>query len=330
MKGLSVDLIFYAFAGLLFAAVIFLLEGIYTWWSNTRSEIAKRMERRLQLVSAGAHGNREQQSILKQRYINESAGVERWLLSMPRVHSFDRLLEQSGLGWSAPKFFVYLLFAFLATFMLALLLRLPTVFAFLLGLAGAQLPLLILHRARNKRFKKFELQLPEVADLISRALRAGHAFSSALQMVRDEMPQPASGEFRITADEINYGVPMNDALLNLVTRMPLIDLRYFVIAVLIQRESGGNLAEILGNISYIIRERLKLLGRIRVLSAEGKMSAWVLGLLPFAVGFVISVVNPKYIRVLWTDPTGIMMLVGAALMMLTGFIWMRTIIRIRV
>lgn len=324
------DIIFYAFAGLLFAAVIFLLEGVYTWWSNTRSATAKRMERRLQLVSAGAHGNKEQQSILKQRYLNESVGIERWLLSMPRVHSMDRMLEQSGLGWSAPRFLTYSFFAFLACSMLALLLRVPAIFSFLLGLAFAFVPLLIVRRARNKRFKKFELQLPEVADLISRALRAGHAFPSALQMVRDEMPEPASGEFRITADEINYGVPMNDALLNLVTRMPLTDLRYFIIAVLIQRESGGNLAEILDNISYIIRERLKLLGRIRILSAEGKMSAWILGLLPFAVGLVISVVNPKYIRVLWTDPTGVMMLAVAATMMLIGVIWMRTIIRIRV
>lgn len=324
------DTIFYAFAGLIFAAVIFFLEGIYTWWSSTRSATAKRMERRLQLVSAGAHGNKEQQSILKQRYLNESVGIERWLLSVPRVQAMDRMLEQSGLGWSAPKFLTYSFFAFLAGSMLALLLRMPAIFSFLLGLAFSFVPLLMVRRARAKRFKKFELQLPEVADLISRALRAGHAFPSTLQMVRDEMPEPASGEFRITADEINYGVPMNDALLNLVTRMPLTDLRYFVIAVLIQRESGGNLAEILENISYIIRERLKLFGRIRILSAEGKMSAWVLGLLPFAVGLVISFVNPTYIRVLWTDPTGVMMLVGAAVMMMIGVIWMRMIIRIRV
>ena len=123
---------------------------------------------------------------------------------------------------------------------------------------------------------------------------------------------------------------MNDALQNLATRVPLTDLRYFVIAVLIQRESGGNLAEILGNISKIIRERLKLFAQIRVLSAEGKMSAWVLGLLPFAVGSVISVVNPKYISTLFTDPVGLKMVAFGVVMIIIGVLWMRSIIRIRV
>ncbi len=136
---------------------------------------------------------------------------------------------------------------------------------------------MILRRKRSKRVLQLERQLPDAADLIGRALRAGHSFPAALGMVGEELPNPLGGEFALAFDEINYGVSMNDALLNMVNRVPVDDLRYFVIAVLIQREAGGNLAEILGSISSIIRERLKLLGKVRVLSAEGRLSAWILG-----------------------------------------------------
>jgi tight adherence protein B len=185
-------------------------------------------------------------------------------------------------------------------------------------------------RAKARRLKKIEEQLPEAADMISRSLRAGHSFSTALGIVGDEMPEPIGGEFRAVFDEINFGVPLNDALGGMATRIPISDLRYFVIAVLIQRESGGNLAEILGNISQIIRSRLALLGKVRVLSSEGRLSAWILGILPFAMALVISIVNPGFLRVLWTDPTGIKMVGAALVMMAFGLIWMRKTIRIHV
>ena len=324
------DNIFYVFAALLFAAVIFLVEGVFMWWSATRGPAAKRIEQRLRILSAGAHGGSEELSILKQRNLSQSPGVERLLLQVPRIHSLDRILAQSGVGWSVSKFLSYSVLAFMVGSLASLLLFMPTLLAFAIGVALLMVPLLIVGRLRKKRLTRLEQQLPEAADLISRALRAGHAFPSTLQMAGEEMPEPIAGEFRIAFDEINYGVPMNDALLNLATRVPLTDLRYFVIAVLIQRESGGNLAEILTNISQIIRERLKLLGRIRVLSAEGRLSAWILGLLPFCVGLLITIVNPKYISVLWSDPIGLRMIAGAAVSMTLGVVWMRSIIRIRV
>jgi tight adherence protein B len=144
------------------------------------------------------------------------------------------------------------------------------------------------------------------------------------------LPNPLGGEFRIAFDEINYGVSMNDALLNLVNRVPVDDVRYFVIAVLIQREAGGNLAEILGNIAGIIRERLKLLAKVRVLSAEGRLSAWILGLLPFIVIAALSVLNPSYCKVFWEDPTG-QQIAGLGLgMMFFGILWLRKTVRIHV
>jgi tight adherence protein B len=151
-----------------------------------------------------------------------------------------------------------------------------------------------------------------------------------LQIVGNELPEPLSGEFRIAREEINYGVPMSEALHNMAARIPLTDLRYLIIAVLIQRETGGNLAEILTNISHIIRERLKLVAQVRVLSAEGRMSAWILGLLPFSVTAMLMLCNPAYISVLWTDPVGLKVLWIAFVMIIIGVIWLRKAIRIRI
>ena len=184
--------------------------------------------------------------------------------------------------------------------------------------------------AKRKRLTTFEQQLPDALDLMGRALRAGHAFSGAMKMVGDEMPEPVAGEFRTTFDELNYGISLQDALQNLATRVPSDDLRYFVIAVLIQRETGGNLTELLDNISALIRARLKLMGTIRVLSAEGRLSATILCILPFVVAVVIYLLNPKFIATLWTDPFGVRLLVAGAIGLVIGIIWTQRIIRIRV
>ena len=175
-----------------------------------------------------------------------------------------------------------------------------------------------------------ELQLPDALDLMARAMLAGHAFPSGVQMVGNEMPEPVAGEFRIVFDEINFGISVQDALTNLATRVPSTDLRYFVISVLIQRETGGNLAELLSNISALIRARLKLLGAVRVLSAEGRLSALILTVLPFALAGVINFINPKFLSVLWTDPAGLKVSGGALFIMLLGIFWMWRIIKIRV
>jgi tight adherence protein B len=149
-------------------------------------------------------------------------------------------------------------------------------------------------------------------------------------MVAEELPNPLGGEFRITFDEISYGVAMNDALKNMVTRVPVMDLRYFVIAVLIQREAGGNLSEILDNISQIIRERMKLLSKVKVLSAEGRLSAWILGVLPFALAGVIMLINPEFFMGLIQDSIGVKMICTSLVSMLLGIVWMRKIVRIHV
>ncbi len=324
------DYLFYLFIVLIFIAVTLLAEALLIWWNTTRGPEAQRIARRIRLMSAGAHKGDDQPLLLKQRLLAEAPALAKVLLQVPRVHQIDRLLEQSGLPWTVGRFLALSAVAFVVGFVVGRILSPALLFPLIVASAVASLPFFYVLRRRQKRLEKFEEQLPEALDLIGRALRAGHAFPSALKMVGDEMSDPIANEFRIAFDEVNYGISMQAALTNLAVRVPSMDLRYFVIAVLIQRETGGNLSEILGNISTIIRDRLKLLGKIRVLSAEGRLSAWILGLLPFATGFIIYLINPTFIGVLWTDSIGQRFIAGAVVMMLVGLVWMRKIIRIHV
>lgn len=320
----------YAFILLAFIAVVLLLEGLYLTWNAYQGPEAQRIERRLRALSAGGSGGSEA-SILKQRLLSESPPLQRLLLGLPRIQELDKLLQQSGSNWSVSFLCGLTLLVAAGAFLLAgFVPLLHWTVAALLALCAGLLPLVYILRKRIKRMYKIVEQLPDALDLISRALKAGHAFPSGLQMVGEEAHDPIAGEFRIVHDEINFGVAMPTALTNLAHRVPSSDMRYFVIAVLIQRETGGNLTELLGNISTLIRERLKLLGKVRVLAAEGKLSAWILCSLPFVLAGVINLLHPKFMTVLWTDPMGLKMIYAALVMMALGALWMRRIIRIRV
>jgi tight adherence protein B len=324
------DTILTAFAVLLFAAVILMMEGAWLWWSGAHGGAARRIAKRLRLMAAAGPGGIERVDILKRRNYSSHPALDKQLRRIGRLAALDRLLIQAGLRWSVAQFLgcslVLTIIGLLAPQMLGVPL-LPAIG--MLALASA-LPWLLLMRARAARLRKLEEQLPETADFLGRALRAGHSFANVMQMVGEEMSDPIAGEFKFAYEEINYGVPMNEALHNLALRVPLTDLRYLVIAVLIQRESGGNLAEVFGNISRLIRARLKLLAQVRVMSAEGRMSAWVLCLLPLGVMVVMSLANPAYVRVLWTDPIGIKLMWYAFAVATGGVLWMRKLIRIRV
>ncbi|MES2014132.1 MAG: type II secretion system F family protein [Pseudomonadota bacterium] len=322
------DYLFYLFVVLGFLAVVFLLEGSYMAWNAYRGADAKRIERRLQAMSAGA-GN-QNTSLVKQRLLAKTPGMERILLQIPRIHQLDRIILQAGLNLSVAGFLGLSLLAALAGVVLAVMLGLPLFTVIVIGLVASTVPFIYMQGAKHNRMQLIERQLPDALDLMGRAMKAGHAFPSALQMVGSEMPDPIAAEFRIVFDEINYGISVQESLTNLATRVPSTDVSYFVIAVLIQRETGGNLAELLGNISTLIRARLKLLGTVQVLSAEGRLSAWILTLLPFALAFVLQLINPKFLAVLWTDPMGIKMVGVAICMMIIGIFTMWRIIKIRV
>jgi tight adherence protein B len=324
------DKSFLGFVVLLFIATVLLIEGGYLYWVGRHGKAVKRVNARVRALTADSAAGTESLSILKRASENDAPWMLSLLMGSSRVGALTQWLLQAGLNWSLKRLFAYCAVSALVGLFTGLILQQPLMIAVVFGCVFATLPLLIVRHKRGKRIASLEQQLPEAADLVARAMLAGHSFPSALGMVGDEMPQPLGGEFKIAFDEINFGVSMNDALQNMVARVPLDDLRYFVIAVLIQREAGGNLAEILGNISGIIRERLKLLGKVKVLSAEGRLSAWILSLLPFVLAGVISLVNPGLMSVFWTDPTGMKMAGVALTFMLFGILWTRSIVRIRV
>ena len=313
-----------------FLAVVLFFEGIYLVWTDTRSPEIKRIKQRLHLLASENTNVEAMASLSKQRVLSSHPGLQKLLLKWQTLNQADRLLMQSGY----PKTLAHLLTVCLLIGMAGIALGLLLGWSFggyvLLGVVLAVTPLLRLARQRSKRLEKIAFQLPDALDLISRSLRAGHGFSSAMAMVAKEAQEPIAGEFKITMDEINFGVSTQNALSNLAARIPVDDLRFFVVAVVIQLQSGGNLAELLGMLSYLIRERFKLFGKIRVLAAEGKMSAYILTALPFFVAGATELLNPKYLNVLFTDPLGIRMVMGALGLMLFGVFVMWRIINIRV
>ena len=321
------DMSLVLFAVVAFLAVVLSLEGVYNIWASRSSAEAKRIAARLEALTG---------ELITQ------ASIER-ALEQPRMPRFNALLASTGAGRSMQRFVhasgftismgeLIVLSGVLFAFGLLLpgLVGKPPIFGAVLGLGLAVLPWWRVASRRRARVERIERQFPEALDLMGRSMRAGHAFPSAVKMVAEEMADPLGRDFRILFDEMNYGVPTNRALTNLAHRVPLPDVSYFVVAVMIQREAGGNLAELLDKIASIVRERLKLLGEIRTLSAEGRLSAIILTALPFGVALAVNIVNPEFMSVLWTDPLGLRMVGGAMFMMLLGILWMRSIIRIRV
>jgi tight adherence protein B len=191
---------------------------------------------------------------------------------------------------------------------------------------GGMLPFSVLRFLRTRRMRKFEEQFPEALDLLSRALKAGHAFTTGVDMVATEMPQPVGPEFRLLYEQQNFGMPMGDALKIFAERIPVLDARFFVTAVLIQRESGGNLSEVLDNLAGVIRERFRVKRQMRVISAHGRITGWILVALPPTLGIVLMGVNPEHRRTMFGDPLGIQMIVAAIILQIIGTLIIRKII----
>jgi tight adherence protein B len=323
------DYLFILFMVAAFFAVVLLLEGLYQLWNASHGPEIKRINQRIQAMSASGYESTPA-LLAKERLLSAMPAIQKLLLGIPRVHGLDRLIEQSGSTMSVAQFLGLTLLVGVAGLLVGYMLGLPWFVSLLLGLAVACIPYVVVLNKKIKRVGKIERQLPDALDLMSRALRAGHSFPSALDMVSKEGQQPIAEEFKVVSDEVNFGIPLNDALNNLAVRVPVTDLRYFVIAVLIQRDTGGNLAELLDNLAALMRERFKLLGHIKVLSAEGRLSAWILTILPFAMVALINIINPRLMSVLWTDTLGQKLSMAAMVAMVLGVIWMWRIIKIRV
>ncbi len=269
-------------------------------------------------------------NLRKDELLSAIPWINRWLLTIEFAPYLRGILYQANLKWTAgvlilmsSVFFViptYLIYLRSGTFILSLLIGL------LLGFA----PYVFVMQKRRRRFAQFEQDLPEALDLMVSSLRAGNSLVSAVRLVAYESPDPIGGEFRICFDEQNYGLDLRTAMENLITRVPLQDLRIVVTAILIQKESGGNLAEVLDKASYLIRERFRLRRQVRVHTAQGRLTGWVLTLLPLVLGVALYFVNPATISVLWTRAIGIKLLYAAAGMTIAGGLIIRKIVNMEV
>jgi tight adherence protein B len=319
-----------AAAMLLFVAGFVAVEGIWLWWQSNRGADARRIADRVRDVTDGPGSASRSDTLLRRRAPVMASWLERSARLLPTGGTLDDLLVQSGSEQTAQSFATLCAGVFAATTLASLALGFPAPWALALGVVAAITPPQYLVHKRAKRLQHLEAQLPEALDLIGRALRAGHSLSSAIQAAGEELPEPIGREFRQVFDEINYGVATQVALENLARRVPSVDVGFFVVSVLIQRETGGNLAEVLDNISGIVRDRLTLFGKVKALSAEGRFSGLVLAMLPFATATLLYLAQPDFMSVLWIEPLGRLMIAVGAVLMVLGGLWMRKIVRIRV
>ncbi|QPF73551.1 type II secretion system F family protein [Roseateles sp. DAIF2] len=322
------DISLILFAAIAFLAVVLSLEGLYNLWASRHSPEARRIAARLAALAEDAPVGIA--SIAREQTTERLPRLNALLARFAPGQRLRRTVGASAMNTSPAELLLLSLALGACGALLPVLLAKPPAFGLALALVLAALPWWRVASRASARIARIERQFPEALDLMSRAMRAGHAFPSAVKMVADEMAPPLARDFRILFDEMNYGVPANEALARFAERLPIADVSYFVVAVMIQRESGGNLAELLDKIAALVRQRLNLLGEIRTLSAEGRLSAVILTALPFGVALVVNIVNPEFMTVLWTDPLGLRMVAVALFMMAVGILWMRRIIRIRV
>ena len=256
--------------------------------------------------------------------------LDRWLRSLDVTGRLRLLVQQAETRWTVGGLILASLGCWvLAAFVLYLRTRI-LVPAILIGAAGAAIPWIYLLRRRARRFAAFEQDLPEALDLIVSALRAGHGLGSAIGTVANEARGPVGREFRQCFEEMNFGLELRTALTNMVARVPIQDVKIIVTAILVQKESGGNLAEVLDNVAGIIRERFRLKREIRTRTAQGRLTGWILTVLPVLLGILLYMTSPEHISILWKHPLGLKMLYGAVGMTLIGALVIRKIVKVRV
>jgi tight adherence protein B len=256
--------------------------------------------------------------------------LHRLLLRWSGVERFKQYLAQAGVRTKPGKLLLLCgVLGFGSYFVDYTLLGKP-LYALPLGILVAFLPLIWVVMKRRSRMKNFEKFFPDAIDLLGRAVRAGHAFTSGMEMIAKELPEPVSGEFRTTFEEHNFGIPLREALVHLAERVPLVDVRFFIAGLLVQKETGGNLAELLDNLSRVIRERFKIQGEVKVRTAQGRLTAALLISLPPGLLLVLSYMNPAYIQVLFTDAWGTYLLVGGGTLQLIGALIIWRIVNIEV
>jgi tight adherence protein B len=319
-------LLVFATATLSVFAAVFMLEA---WGEVRKKQSFKRQLKEMTDRPVGGAGD-DSSGILRKAAAAESPFIESALSLFPQRHDVGILLEQADLSWTVGTFLMMTLGAGATLAITTLLLGSGPPVAAAVGLIGLALPYLWVKRLKKKRILAFEEQFPEAIELLGRSIRAGHAFATGMKVVADEAPDPVGTEFRRVFEEQKFGLPLEDSMLSLADRIDLVDVRIFVTAILVQREVGGNLAEILDKIAYTIRERFMIQRQVRVFTAQGRMTGYLLAFMPVAMGFLLYTMNPEYMVILFEEPIGRFMLAGALVLQFIGFLVIRRIIDIEI
>jgi tight adherence protein B len=316
---------------LVFLFALFLVLGAYLIATHGSDAKRKRLQRRMaEALMHSAHTEDVDVVLARSELMSEIPWLNRTLIQLGAALQLKRMLDQADLYLTPSRLLMFSVmagvFGALATSVVSDIIPLWL----LAGVAAALLPFFHVWWKRKKRFDSFLELLPDALDLMSRGLQAGHAFSEAMHMVSTEMPDPIAAEFRKTYEEQNLGLSLKLALENLTQRIPLLDLKMCVTAVLIQRETGGNLAEILEKVAYTIRERFRIMGDLKTLTTSSRMSAWLLCGLPIFVAIAVTVMNPDYMSVLWKDQRGHYLIAAAMFLQVTGMLIVRKILQIKI
>lgn len=314
---------------IIFVISVIIIELLTYGYRNIRSPDRTKILKRLR-KSIYTERGQDGADIMRQRVLSEIPFLNRLLIKTPGMLKFDNLISQANAKYPIGFFFLLALVLALLGFLIGTLVIKNQLAALGLIVMGGSFPFLYLTFLKRKRIEKFKRQLPEALDLMSRALKAGHAFTNGMRLAADEFDDPLGPEFAEALDEINFGISVPDALRNMTKRIACSEIKYFVVGVILQRETGGNLAELMGILSYLIREKFKFEGKVRTLSAEGRLSAIILIALPFFIAGWLQFSNPKYLATLFMDPIGKVMMIAAALMMIIGIFVMKKMVKIEV
>ena len=316
----------------IFLIAVLFVGGIYFFiWEMPEREKRKKIKDRLESITeVGRRSPTPELDLIKSELLSDVPAINKILLQFSHTNRLRKLINQADMRMKVSTFILLsLIICAVGIFLSSFLIKIWFV-DIIIGVFLAFLPLLFILYKRKRRFRRFEELFPEALELLTRAVKAGHSFNTGMEMIAEEMIEPLRGEFKITFDEQNFGLPLKQALFNMIERVPLLDLKFFVTAILMQKETGGNLAEILTNLSHVIRERFKIMGEVRTFSAQGRLTGYILTCIPIAMGFILSMMNWDYMKALFKEEIGHYMLAGAAFCQLLGYIIIRKIVNIKV
>jgi len=312
-----------------FALVLLAVVGGYFLLSAGRSEKVE-VKRRISLLELRNLRDADVPEFLKKEVFSEVPLLNRLLSRVNIATRIDRRLRQADMKMPVGTFLLLSLALFSLGIVAGRILHWPIILSVVVGSALFAVPNIIVDIMRRRRLKRFINHFPEALEMFARSLRAGHSFTGAIQLVAQEMPDPIGPEFSKVFEEQNLGIPLRQALIGMTDRVDILDVKFFVTAILIQRETGGNLAEIIDKIAYVIRERFRVQGQLKVFTAQARITGTILALLPVGMAVLLGILNPEYMKPLWVEKAGKTMIAAAVTMQILGFLAIRKIIRIKI